>query len=81
MTWIFAKLRLTNLADKSVYTSESSGVGSTQNTFALTRGDVAAENAFALHPIDSSQQIWYKFASAVGAGAVYLDVQGYQYER
>lgn len=81
VTSILAKIRLTNLADKSVYTSESSGVGSTQNTFALTRGDVAAQNAFALHPIDSSQQIWYKFASAVGAGAGYLDVQGYQYER
>lgn len=80
-TAIAALIRFTNLADKSVYTSEDNGVGTTQNTVALTAGNTATQSAFLPHLVDASLQIWYKFASAVGAGAGYLDVLGYQFQR
>lgn len=81
VTALLVYMRLTNLADKSLYTSENNSVSSTQNTVALTPGNTATQSAFLAHPMDGSQQIWYVFASAVGVGAAYLDVLGYHFRR
>ncbi len=80
-TAIATLIRFTNLADKSVYTSEDNGVLSTQNTVSLTAGNVATQSAFLTHLVDASLQIWYIYASAVGAGAGYVDVLGYVFRR
>lgn len=81
VTGVAASIRFTNLADKTVYTSEDSGAATTQNTVALTAGNVATQSAFLFHLMDASQQIFYIYASAVGAGAGYIDVLGYTFKR
>jgi len=76
-----AYLRLTSIADQLMYTSEDNGVGSTQHTGALQVGNVATQAITMFHPIDTSQQVWYKFPSALGAGSGFIDVAGYAFNR
>lgn len=80
-TALFAYVRVINNSDKILYTSESNGVGGTQNTVGLAAGNTAAQNAFMIHPVDSSLQIWYVLSAAVGVGGAFIDVDGYFYTR
>lgn len=81
ITSVMALVRFTNLADKTIYSSDDNGVGSTQNCVALTGGNVSAQTAFIQHPLDASQQFWYVYLSAPTVGAAYLDVLGYYFNR
>lgn len=81
VTAFFVYIRIISSADKVMYTGENNSVSSTQNTVALNLGNTAVQNAFMIHPFDSSQQIWYLFASAVGAGSGSMDVAGFFFRR
>ena len=81
VTAVAASIRVTNLSDRSMYTSEDNGVATTQNTVALTAGNTATQSAFLFHLVDSSLQIFYIFASGISTGAGYMDVLGYTFRR
>jgi hypothetical protein len=80
-TALLAYVRTLNNSDQTLYTSEDNGVGASQGTFVLTVGNVAAQQAWGFHAMDSSKRIWYVLSGAPGAGGVNLDVLGYTFER
>lgn len=81
ITSFLALVRFTNTADMPLFSSDDGGVSSTQNTLALSVGNVSAQSAFATHPLDASQQFWYAYPAAPTTGAAYLDVLGYYFNR
>ena len=76
-----AQVRITNSSDVIARTSDDNGVGASQVTVFLTAGNTAQQSGFLPHPIDSSQQIWYAMASSPSTGGLYIDVQGYYFDR
>lgn len=73
--------QIVNIADKVLRTSEDNGASSTQNSYSLSVGNTASQRITAYHLLDSSQQLWYKYDVAVGAGGAYIYTSGYLFNR
>lgn len=74
-------LRVGSTADQNLYTGDDNGIGAAQMTTISQNGNTIPQTVVLYHPVDSSQQIWYKFASAVGVGGANIDVEGYLFNR
>jgi hypothetical protein len=74
-------VRIASTADQGLYTGDDNGVGASQLTTSLVAGNTITQSTILFHPIDGSQQIWYIYGAAVGAGGANIDVLGYQYKR
>lgn len=81
VTSFIAFVRITNLADNVLRTSEDNSVGSGQNTVTLAAGSTSAQNGFLQHSTDGSQQIFYKYDATPTTGGGYVDVLGYFFRR
>lgn len=70
-------MRMFNLGDKVVSLGNTSAV----NGVALNVGNTAAQSTIAMQPLSATPGVYYKFASAVTVGGMYIDVYGYFFER
>lgn len=74
-------VRVISTADQLMWTSDDNGVGSTQLSTTMQLGNTNTQTIEIFHPIDGSQQIWYKFNVALGAGSGNIDIAGYFFNR
>lgn len=81
VTSAIAYVRISSTGDQTLFTGDDNGVSSSQMTVALAAGNAAVQTASVIHPIDASQQLWYRFNAAVGAGSANVDVLGYYFNR
>jgi hypothetical protein len=81
VTALAVHLYIVNAGDQILRMSEDNGVASGQVSYALSAGNVAVQRTVVPHVLDSSQQVWYAFAAAVGAGGAYMYVSGYLFQR
>jgi hypothetical protein len=72
-------IRAVNTANVVANTTDDNNSGA--STIALNAGNTAIQNAVAIHPVNSSQQIYYYLASLPSSGGLFIDTLGYFYER
>jgi hypothetical protein len=81
VTGTFIYIRPTSTGDQVFYVGHNSSLSTSNWLVALQIGSSIQQQTYARIPQDASQDIYYRFNTAVGGGNAHIDVNGYWFDR